>query len=245
MDICSIEESIKNFPLPLLDIKSNKVRRIIDNYLPYSIGIEIECNLQRNFKLQAFENIPNILNVNCDSEEQRYRIPNKLEGFICLYNICENLNLYSELNPGSGIHYHIDMTDWFDDLKENEKVIEKSKEWILLELDSWNYKGSYNNRDIYFSTNHNWVRFQNDFKTAEFRIGEMTFDYSIIVSRIIHCCKIIKKLKADLYQYKESKKIYILQRELEKLKETEKIKEDINQDEMKKVINNRIIKYGR
>lgn len=187
-----IEDSIYNYPLVLLSIKDQSLIDIINNYLPYSIGIEIECNQAPTFDVNRFKNIPDIMEVNVDSAEQRYRIPNGLAGLICLYNICEELKINSELNPDSGHHYHVDMTNSFHLL--SSEYIEQNEDWMLKELDTWKYTGRFNTRRIRFSTSHNWMRFQPDFKTAEIRIGNMTFDYNVIVSRLIHACTIIKRL---------------------------------------------------
>ena len=215
MELHSIEDSIYNYPLLLLNIKNKKIIESIDNYLPYSIGIEIECDwLKRIGNEHIFKEIPNIIEVNCDVLEKRFRIPNGLNGLICLYNICEKLKKVCSLNPGSGIHYHIDMTDFFHIV--NQEFIVKNKEYILKELDEWMYKGTYNSRSVYIN-NMAWVRFQTDFKTMEIRIGEMTFDYSLMIKRIIHSCKIVKTLKDLSYLTIEEVKIHKLQNELKEL----------------------------
>jgi hypothetical protein len=148
------------------------------------------------FNLDRFKIIPDILDINIDDNEQRFRIPNGLTGLICLYNICEELKINSELNPISGHHYHIDMTNTYNLLTSD--FINKNENWILSELDSWNYIGTYNKRSVQFTLNHNWMRFQECFKTAEIRIGNMTFNYEIIVKRLIHACSIIQKLNKQL-----------------------------------------------
>lgn len=254
-----IKEGIYNSPLVLLSIKDNKLIEEINNYLPYSTGFEIECNYKGRIQFLEFDNIfrliPNIIHVQCDINEQRFRIPNGLNGFICLYNISEQLKIHSELNLDSGIHYHIDMTDCYNKIKKRH--IEENKDWILEELDKWNYQGTYNSRDITFNSD-SWLRFSNEHKTAEFRLGEMTFDYSLLIKRIIHCNNIVKKLKEQLgftnITYEEPNVINLLDyyknssnklddKLLNQLKELEepKIKIITNQ-EMKETINKRIFK---
>lgn len=189
-----IKESIYNSPLTLLTL-NNKYKAEIDNYLPYSTGFEIECNMLPTFKKESFTSIPNIMDVNCDSSEQRFRIPNGLVGIICLYTISERLKENSELNMGSGIHYHIDMTDCYTQMK---KMTGNNCDYVLSELDSWEYKGTYNARGISFSGGHNWLRFNDEFQTAEFRLGEMTFDYKVLIKRILHCNNIIRETRKQL-----------------------------------------------
>lgn len=249
-----IEESIYTYPLALLSIKDKQLITKINEYLPYSIGIEIECNKSSNFNLNRFTNIPDIMSVNIDDYEQRFRIPNGLCGLICLYNICNELKVNSELNFGSGNHYHIDMTYTYHLL--SDKFIKDNENWILKELDEWGYEGTYNRRTINFSANHNWMRFQNDFKTAEIRIGNMTFDYEVIVKRLIHACKIIRRLnlqlvnkehitynKPDFEKLKSTIKYTTYNSKLEYLTaQLQNFKENIITDEDKKqIIKNRII----
>lgn len=213
MNLDSIEQLIYYNPKALLSIKSYKIIQSINDYLPYSVGIEIECNKLTNFNIDNFHNIENIMEVSCDNSEQRFRIPNNINGLICLYEISKQLKLNSELNLGSGIHYHIDMTDCFDLL--TSEIIERNSEFILKELDTWNYNGTFNNRLCNLNISHNWIRFQDSFKTAEIRIGEMTFDYNLLIKRIIHSCKIVKKLKEDILTNEEQRKLIRLKRELE------------------------------
>lgn len=184
-----IERCIYNTPLILLIINNEDIINKINNILPYSTGIEIECNMLNNFDKKYFELIPNIIDVNCDSREQRFRIPNGINGMICLYNICNQLKINSELNYGSGIHYHIDTTGFNDKIY---KKLQENSEYILNELDNWKYKGNYNKRKI--EEGNSWIRQQLVFQTIEFRIGEMSFDYNLLIKRIIHCQKIIKNL---------------------------------------------------
>lgn len=191
-----VKGCVYNTPLTLLAIKDEELISKVNNYLPYSTGFEIECDMAVGYNEQAFLDIPNILEVGNSSSEQRYRIPSGANGLTCLYLICEQLKINSLLNEGSGIHYHIDMTDCFHLL--TKEFIAENAEWILAELDTWEYKGTYNYRKCEFNTAAHWIRFQSNFKTAEIRIGEMSFDYNILVKRIIHTNQIIKRLKDQL-----------------------------------------------
>lgn len=187
-----IDYLIKNTP-NVLETHSKDVIRVGNYYLPYSTGIEIECEQSAKFNVEEFINIPNIMDVNIDKFEQRFRIPPGIKGLVCLYQISNTLSKNSLLNLDSGNHYHIDFTDSYELL--SEEGINDNEEWILRELDSWEYKGTYNRRACKFNTNHNWVRFQEGFKTMEIRIGEMTFDYGLLFKRITHANHIARKLK--------------------------------------------------
>ena len=184
-----IKEGINSSPLTLIPFYS-KNKDLINNVLPFSTGFEIECHQKPGFNDNFFKQIPDIMEVICDTSEQRFRIPNGLRGLICLYNISELLKQYSYFNPLSGIHYHIDCTDWYHQLEDTRH---EHKDKVLKELESWGYNSSYNSKDIGYS--HYWIRLNNQFKTAEFRIGEMTFDYPLLVKRIIHANAIMLEWK--------------------------------------------------
>lgn len=205
-----LEEIIYKTPLALLSIKDADTIARIREYLPYSTGFEIEChykqlpswdirrdekNSSSLFKVENFKEIPKIMAVDCSEYEQRYRIPYGINGLICLYLICEQLKENSALNPGSGIHYHVDMTGFYS--KETLlNLIKNNEDWILTELDSWNFKGK-NQRGV-FDRKGGWLGFRREKDSAEFRCGDMSFDYNHLVTRIISANSIIKRLKDQI-----------------------------------------------
>ncbi len=258
-----IRECVYSTPLVLLSLIENDKSLIekVNEYLPYSTGFEIEC--ARNdevFDVDNFKNIPNILDVGIDSWEQRFRIPSGINGLICLYNISNQLKYNSTLNEGSGIHYHIDMTECYKDIASG--FISSNSKWIIKELESWEYKGSYNTKKCGYGIS--WLRYNGRTQTAEFRIGEMTFDYELLIKRIIHCNAIVKRLKRklsapptpintnivtveDLIEYNKNLK-YVATEETLKLKailssleEEEKV-DNTEESEMNKIIKQRVVK---
>ncbi|MBS1960723.1 MAG: hypothetical protein JST04_00800 [Bdellovibrionales bacterium] len=188
-----VQEVVYNTPLVLLSFTAKDDIDKANNFLPYSTGFEIECDKGELYNEINFTSIPNILAVKNDSHEQRYRIPNGIIGLICLYNISIQLKINSTINNGSGIHYHIDCSNNFDEIR-NE--IFKNEKSILNELKSWEYKGKYNSWKI--SDSKTAVRVHSYHKTIEFRIGEMTFDYEILVKRIIHANDIVRRIKRSI-----------------------------------------------
>ena len=168
------------------------------HYLPYSTGFEIECNMKPGYRSDVFTNIPNIMEADINTYEQRFRIPEGLDGLKCLFEISSNLKEQALFNPDSGIHYHVDCTDVYKYF--TSEFVEKHEEWILNELDSWDYQGEYNARAVKFNIGHNWVRFQPTFKTMEFRLGNMTFEYEMLFKRITHANAIVKRLKDELLE---------------------------------------------
>jgi len=215
IDKKKLEEIVRTNPLALLILKKKEEIQYVHSLLPYSIGFEVECAWQGDHYTQAvFDCIPNIMAVDCSAGEKRFRIPNGISGFLCLYEICKLLKTECYLNPGSGIHYHVDCTDIQNDLmsyvsKHNNAV------WILEELDMWDYKGQYNKREY-----GGWYRTNFSGQTLEFRVGEMSFDYTLLIKRILHATAIVKRIK----------------NEIAGIKPTEKT------EDAKQVINNRVIK---
>lgn len=191
-----VKDAIRLCPLPLNLLKEQSLIDYANSILPYDTGIEIECNSPAN-KL-VFERecrkISNIKNIEF-TDEFKCRIPSGIKGLICLWEVCELLKKHCTLNPQSGIHYHVDFTDiknWYA-FKYNILTDSNSYIWILNSLKSWNYKGRYNEWIV--SNSKTAVRLHSGYNTIEFRIGEMTFDYPLIIKRIIHCQNISKKIK--------------------------------------------------
>ena len=108
-------------------------------YLPYSTGFEIECCMKPDIPLSIFNEIPDLLHNGSEKDELKFRIPNGLKGLHCLANISLYLRKNALLNPNSGIHYHIDCTDIWD--KITKEFIKEKSNYVLSELDTWNYKG--------------------------------------------------------------------------------------------------------
>lgn len=249
-------------PLTFLLLQDSNVLQRGNQILPYSIGIEIECILKDTFNLENFKNIPNIIEVSASFGEIRFRIPNGVRGLICLYNVCEQLVHNCELNLGSGNHYHVDMTDCLHLV--DCKFIDTNNEWIIKELESWSYKGVYNRKITSFDDNV-WMRYYTFHKTIEFRIGEMTFNYNLLMRRILSCISIARKIKDSLNinfssivydsfnveeikdylktrPFLDQKNINLINKlkQLE-IKEEEKSK-DASDDEIKNFMKNRIVK---
>ena len=188
----NIDTILKTIPLAL-DVEDKIVQKLALFYFPYSVGFEIETMTEN---IRIFDEIPYLIENKSSISELRFRIPNGIKGIQCLFNISIYLKKYAELNPDSGIHYHIDCTDVYNLFSTD--FIDKYSDYILTELDKWKYKGTYNPRKCVFSSSRNWVRFKDTLKTMEIRIGEMTFDYELLFERIRHSSEIVKTLKDNL-----------------------------------------------
>lgn len=223
-----IEDSILTNPIPLLAIKNPKLIKKIDAYLPYSSAFEVECDKGKNFDVQNFWDIPNIMDVNCDSYEQRFRVPAGLKGLVCLWYIAEQLKLNSELNVLSGIHYHCDCTDVWHLLTNKHR--EDGQKWILEELETWS-------PEYTAKKSRGWLKF-NDLHTLEFRVGEMTFDYPILAKRMIHCNDMTRRFKLSVLEGQSKLELENLHK---KLKELEVVEESpIYRDVAEEVVKTRI-----
>lgn len=190
-----IKECVYHAPLLLLKLPKDYLDEV-NQYLPYSTGFEIECDgTNETIIKESFKNIPDIVEIRLDIYEQRFRIPNGVRGLICLYNISQSLKQHFKLNEGSGIHYHVDFSSTGIPMSKYYDRVSRHSGYILKELDKWGYTGVYNAKKV--SSERAWVRTHTGKNTIEFRIGEMTFDYEILVKRIIHVNEIVKTIRVE------------------------------------------------
>lgn len=187
--------NIQSSPSLLCSLPFN-LQREADAYLPYETGIEIECHCIDPWELdKQLRKIDGILEASSESDEVRIRLTTGIRGMRALEQALVIITERCQLNPGSGIHYHIDCRGCFGNILEFSMVkIRRDDNWILKALDSWNYKGNYNSRSIGECKSH-WVRLCKTYLTLEFRIGEMTFDYTLILQRIKSAQNIVHKIK--------------------------------------------------
>lgn len=209
-----IRDCIKSDPLSLLNITDKNLLEYAEKIMPMSVGIEFEAKLsiENSYKeavrIQKLckEIIPELMEVDVDPDEQRFRLPSGIKGIVALYKLSGFMKRECQLNPASGIHYHIDCTDckimW---LKPQSTCVENSQ-WMLKAIKSWNYTGNYNRLAV--STNKTAIRLHEQYKTIEFRIGEMTFDYELLIKRIIHCQNITSKVKDNILKREHSNNIF-------------------------------------
>lgn len=190
-----LDDLIKTNPL-LLNSKDPEVIKVGDYYLPYSTGFEIECEVKPRISKADFDYIPNLLDLQINGHEQRFRIKAGIEGLKSLRLVSDAMIKYALFNPGSGIHYHVDCTDVYESFTE-ENVAENAQ-WMLEELDTWGYGGIYNKRVISLYKGR-WIRFNPYYKTMEFRIGNMAFDYATLFERIRHANDIVRRFKSAIY----------------------------------------------
>jgi hypothetical protein len=228
--VANIDKLLYRCPLHFPDYWDDYCYSIIR----YKTSIEVECDhLFRSDPhkiVKDSKNIEYIIGNSSTTGEYRFTFAPGLQGLKGLYNVCEFLKencIYSE----SGIHIHVDMSDvslLFTDDRLGQHVKDGRFDWVLNELDSWGYEGSYNPREIRY-TKGGWAGFRNRLYTCEFRICEMTFEYHVLLKRIEHCNNIICNIKKDLLS---------LYPEL-----VDKPKEALKEDEVNRVISSRNILF--
>jgi hypothetical protein len=191
----SLKDCVFHNPLGLSCLPS-KTRQLSNWYLPRDTGIEFEIqgiSDSREFDLMKREITRlNLKTVGASYQEQSFRICSGEEGMIQLYKLSHILKKYYSLNPCSGIHYHTSCPKVCDITTAS---IPKFRERFLKELDTWGYEGNYNARAIGIMQKSSWVNMRWDFDTIEYRIGEMTFDYDLLIKRIVHCHAITRKIE--------------------------------------------------
>jgi hypothetical protein len=197
-----VKDAVHQCPLPLVNL-DGKLREFAESFFPNSVGIEIECRPENDeYDYSEFYKIDGIIHIQGDGSEQRFRFANGVKGMVALYKASLLFKDHFLLNPQSGIHYHIDFTEHYEKLKgtyiipaRNEGNIPELN-WMLKGLRNWNYKGYFNSWVV--GINKNVIRLHPNYHTIEYRIGEMTFDYSLLIKRIITCQRITEKLKRIL-----------------------------------------------
>lgn len=197
----SLRDCVFHNPLGLSCLPS-KTRQLADWYLPRDTGIEFEVMAPESLDFTMLSNEVNALglkDIAYSYKEQAFRICSGEEGMIQLYKLSHILKKHLLLNPGSGIHYHTSCPNIISKYSNLNLLTKKStSELFLKELDSWGYKGSYNMRGLDIMSKGSWINLRWDFNTVEYRIGEMTFDYDLLIKRIVHCHAITRKIESCL-----------------------------------------------
>jgi hypothetical protein len=210
-------------------------------YLPNDCGIEIETELINNQNysdvVNKFKKINNLKESTIGNSESKFRIPNGFDGFVCLYKILDTIKETHYNSVNSTHHYHIDMTDWFSKFSYVNLIENKQDEFLLTELDNWDYKYNSNKRQVAFDSKFNWVNFRHRFKTCEFRCSDSTFDYQTVILRLIHASKLVTSLKNN---NELNIKVSVLKSNLNNLIKTKESKTTLLEIDMEQIIKSRL-----
>ena len=261
-----IKEKLFISPLLLLKecLTDKEILDYCNSFLPYSVGIEIEAHVKSEY-LNYLEGI----NFYClhkynHSSEQTFRIPEGYKGLLCLELYSSYLKKY-QTNTDSGNHYHIDCTNNYSAINSKMKL---ERDFVLSELDKWETYDTVNKREVVSDSKFNWVNMRRHFNTAEFRIGELTCEFPLLLNRIMSLTHIVKTIrqKYDLeYEIKYDNDIsidYILKqidtndrhylslidlKKQEILNKRKKVKEErgtlISELPNKKFLDNKVLKF--
>lgn len=183
-------------PSLLLDLQSQNLIDYANSFLTRSVGIEIECTLKHLNEAEFCDKLL-VVEQDHDHEELRFRIYPGIQGLINLYQISKALNKYAIPNLRSGIHYHVDVNHENSEIMQKYKHDFNSYDWMLSIIKSWNYTGTYNAHEVgHFKSCA--IRIGTSYNTIEFRVGEMTFDYNVLLQRVLHVNNLVDKLVSEL-----------------------------------------------
>jgi hypothetical protein len=207
-----ILDAVLAAPLALLHLRDPEDIVRVNALLPASVGMEIECHKGPTYDFAKFKAIPHIMDSPGQWEEYefRFRVPAGINGFLCLYAISIQCKQMLQLNPGSGIHFHGDMTDFFDlipgkgysETAELTAFIDLVSEEVLTELDTWKTGCGYP-RKMGVGKGY-WFGFRSGHKTGEFRTGDMSFDYDNWSYRAMSVGKVVKIIRNRLAEFKNT-----------------------------------------
>lgn len=168
------------------------------DFLPVDTGIEIECNVPKDWDKSWLDDIPGIVNNFSTRQELRIRVRPGLEGFNTIYNLCNHLNSKNYILTESAIHFHVDITGFEDNIRKIHKDTELNK-WIKEQILAWDHIQKITGSGYIFFKKHN---------TIEIRCGKMTFNYQEMIKDIVLSHYIVKyiKLKSEFSDFQIFKK---------------------------------------
>jgi hypothetical protein len=252
--------AVKSSPQALVYL-DDKLKGIANSMLPTTTGFEFETSISTKAVTELHKDLIEKggikhEDIDVDDEEQRFMIANGIEGMIQLKNTLAVLKEHLAHDDSSNIHIHVYvkrgyqqalgayLTSWKFDRHDN---------FILKELDKYKYKGSYNDREVYYNCGqHCWVRRNNSGTTMEFRIFKSTFVYEELIEIILHLHRIMAKVYAILDEMKKSHKkklaleykshkAWEARKKAEKRKKEEKLK---TQEALKRIIHESVMRYN-
>ncbi len=165
--------------------------RIINEYLPFRVGIEFEHGEVPYNYFYDSNSLGLYFNhgITLGSSETQV----SFKGYKNLIYLYKYLNFLSDTVPfnlDSGIHIHIDATNFFESI--NVMSIPQSIIDYIIQI--FDYTGSYN--DHIMSTWKQAIRIHGRYQTLEYPIFKMTYNYSDLVKWILICSYLNKCVKS-------------------------------------------------
>lgn len=208
-------------------VKKGFVHSRLRRYIPHRVGIEFECfgdfangiirDKHLNWKnWEDFEHSYGLIDfsqerqIECANDsrikslEAQSDIKNEIRVSICdyrqltgLYNILQDMAKYCAISLDCGIHIHVDLTKYGESSQKKLAV-----DWFnrhLHEVESIfpPYIGTYNKR-IAREGKSSYVNISNK-DTIEFRIAPLTFDYELLITWIVKCCKLVSQMVLECH----------------------------------------------
>lgn len=189
---------------------------MINSMLPVDTGFEFESYGRVAIPSESVyilcRNI-NAVDISCHLDgddgghENKVRIRAGVDGAITLWKFLNLLKERTRFNDKGCIHYHVGIRDFYTYIPSqvrygNSNTTEWAKfqrliEPILQELDTWGYQEeiSGSQRRRISECKWSYVRIHPGHYTAEFRIGEPSYDYQTVMKRVIHIHQLVKKMR--------------------------------------------------
>jgi hypothetical protein len=218
------------------NVKKGFVHSRLRRYVPHRIGIEFECfgdfaneyldsidaeTHKRNNKF--IENEFGILQFSQDcnielgkiKKDPIHRSETKNEIRVSiqdysqlngLYNILNEMAKYCAISQDCGIHIHVDLTKYGKDNQKRRAVDWFSRHLSDVESIFPKYTGTYNKR-IAQCGKGSYVNLSAH-DTVEFRIAPLTFDYELLITWIVKCCKLVSRMISECHLDIINRKVY-------------------------------------
>jgi hypothetical protein len=163
------------------------LQRPYKNKVSRHIGLEVEV-IPKDPKiwvkfltlLNAYTGMPNLYQ---ETNEVKILLPTGENFYTALYLFSLGLQELCYANPDSGIHYHVQLCA---EACGPESISLALKERTLESFATWNYTGSYNNREFSTDFKFGWLNRRTGLQTLEIRIGAMTTQYSELLDKCLN-----------------------------------------------------------
>jgi hypothetical protein len=190
----------------------------------YSDSKRVRCEIEKLLNGLAVDKI--IMAYRCHTSETSVRFHKGLKGLQGIQEFSKILMEYYLWNNLAGTHFHVDFTDcpesvklgkgynkspYFEAFKEYDievesednksNIVSKTVEnFILEELDLWEYSGTYNQR-VFLPFKGGWCCYRQYVETMEVRCGNMFFTYHDLIEKVNHLGYIFTVVKQAIKSF--------------------------------------------
>lgn len=175
----AVKGLVYNYPLLLLQHENTNLEKYIDTFLPYSFGLEIETKRIDTEVINFYSQLNKLSDEGYllsrsnlhGSSELRFRFPHGIKGFVGLYKVLELVQNYTYFNEGSGIHIHVDFTDFVINI---HNLLEKFFKRYIIKQSLFKKALTSIPHDIPFSSRH---RYQHSDFTSMEKLVKLYYSY--------------------------------------------------------------------